>query len=113
MMIATTPLVDLSPYATNLQGYIGIAALLGSAVFGAIFGIRVIMRAFGAACGEGSDDDGYWASEGDMQAHYEAMYETDNHDTDYWSEGDGGTIDRMAGSGESSEHGPWDSEELT
>lgn len=44
---STTPL-DLTATGTTVAGYVGQSALAGLAVFAAIYGIRVIMKAFKA-----------------------------------------------------------------
>jgi hypothetical protein len=45
MPLATAPL-DLAPVATEIVGYVGTAGVAGLVIFGAIYGLRIMIKAF-------------------------------------------------------------------
>ena len=50
ILATATPPIDLTGVAGNLVAYIGSAALAGVTVFGAMWGIQVLVKAFKAGC---------------------------------------------------------------
>jgi len=44
--LATTPPLDLTTVGSDVAGYIATAAAAGVAILGALYGVRVIIRAF-------------------------------------------------------------------
>jgi hypothetical protein len=46
LLATSTAPIDLSATASTLVGYVGEAALAGATVFAAIYGVRILVKAF-------------------------------------------------------------------
>lgn len=67
-LLASSPL-DLSTTAATIAGYVGPAAAAGLAILAALYGVRVIVRAFKETAGLGVQSE----MDPEFQAEYEAL----------------------------------------